>query len=308
MTPLIVLRPSSTRCFALLFAALPAALTAAAPKIAPIPKGVPPGVWVRDGYRLTVAVEDLKIARFLALGPDGTLYVSVPREGRIVACRDRDGDGTYEQRTDFVAGRDPATILQGVQWHDGWLWFAQLNAISKARDTNGDGKADEVVEVIGADRLPTGARGGHSWRALLLHGGRIGLRRHHHELIAPQASHQMVGLHELPQPGGEGNEQAIAHRVAVSVIDDLEAIEIDQGQRQRLATQAGGGDATSEEGIKTATVGKFGEGIEQGKPFGPLTFEGIEEQAQEAAHRLDPLDLLVAEGAASHQGDGEHGR
>ncbi len=161
------------RLSALLLAALPAALSAAAPKVAPIPKGVPPGVWVREGYRLTVAVEDLKIARFLALGPDGTLYVSVPREGRIVACRDRDGDGTYEERTDFVAGRDPATILQGVQWHDGWLWFAQLNAISRARDTNGDGKADEVVEVIGADRLPTGARGGHMWRALLLHGGRI---------------------------------------------------------------------------------------------------------------------------------------
>ena len=73
------MRTPLLRLSALLLAALPAALSAAAPKVAPIPKGVPPGVWVREGYRLTVAVEDLKIARFLALGPEGTLYVSVPR-------------------------------------------------------------------------------------------------------------------------------------------------------------------------------------------------------------------------------------
>ena len=135
--------------------------------------GVPPGVWVRPGFTLSVAVEGLKTARFLAFGPDGALYVSIPKEGRIVACRDRDGDGVYETRTDFVRGKEANTILQGVQWHDGWLWFAQLNAISKARDTNGDGQADEEVQVIGPDALPTGARGGHMWRALLIHDGRI---------------------------------------------------------------------------------------------------------------------------------------
>jgi glucose/arabinose dehydrogenase len=134
---------------------------------------VPPGVWVREGYALTVAVDGIKTPRFLAMGPNNTLYVSVPKEGRIMACRDADGDGTYEASSPFIAGKVPNTILQGVQWHDGWLWFAQLNAISKARDTNGDGKADEEVQVLGAEQLPTGARGGHMWRALLIHKGRI---------------------------------------------------------------------------------------------------------------------------------------
>jgi glucose/arabinose dehydrogenase len=134
---------------------------------------VPAGVWVRPGYALSVAVEGIKIPRFLAIGADNTLFVSVPKEGKIVACRDKDGDGTYETQTPFVTGKEPNTILQGMQWHDGWLWFAQLNAISKARDTDGDGKADEVVQVLGAEQLPTGARGGHMWRALLIHQGRI---------------------------------------------------------------------------------------------------------------------------------------
>lgn len=134
---------------------------------------VPAGVWVREGYALSVAVDGIKIPRFLAIGPDHTLYVSVPKEGKIVACRDADGDGRYETQTPFVAGKPPPSILQGMQWHDGWLWFAQLNSVTKARDTNGDGKADEEVQVLGPEQLPTGARGGHMWRALLIHQGRI---------------------------------------------------------------------------------------------------------------------------------------
>jgi glucose/arabinose dehydrogenase len=134
---------------------------------------IPEGIWVRDGYQLTVAVDAIKTPRFLAYGPGNTLFVSVPKEGRIMAGKDTDGDGKYETLTPFVEGKDPGTILQGMQWHDGWLWFAQLNAISKARDTNGDGKADEEIQVLGPDQLPTGSRGGHMWRALLIHKGRI---------------------------------------------------------------------------------------------------------------------------------------
>ena len=134
---------------------------------------VPAGVWVRPGYALSIAVDGIKTPRFLAVGPDNTLFVSVPKEGKIVACRDKGGDGVYETQTPFVTGKESNTILQGMQWHDGWLWFAQLNAISRGRDTNGDGKADEVEQVIGPDKLPTGARGGHMWRALLIHNGRI---------------------------------------------------------------------------------------------------------------------------------------
>ena len=40
----------------------------------------------------------------------------------------------------------------------------------------------------------------------LLHRHRIAVRHHHHELISPQASHQMVGLCQLLQPGGQGDQ------------------------------------------------------------------------------------------------------
>lgn len=134
---------------------------------------VPDGVWVRDGYKLTVAVDTLKSPRFLAYGPDKTLYVSVPKEGKVYACKDSDGNGSYETVNAFIEGLDSKMIPQGIQWHDGDLWLAQLDAVTKHRDTDGDGKADKVVDVLGPEDIPTGKKSGHSWRALLIHGGKI---------------------------------------------------------------------------------------------------------------------------------------
>jgi glucose/arabinose dehydrogenase len=135
--------------------------------------GVPEGVWVRPGYELTVAVDEIKAPRFLQFGKDGELYVSVPSQGKIYLCKDTDGDGRFTKVTTFIEGKNPKTVLQGMQYHDGWLWFAQVESVSKARDTNGDGKADEEVPVLGPDKLPMGKEGGHMWRALLIHNGRI---------------------------------------------------------------------------------------------------------------------------------------
>jgi glucose/arabinose dehydrogenase len=133
---------------------------------------VPAGVWVRPGFKLTVAEATLKGQRFLAFDAKEMLYVSVPREGKIYSCRDKDGDGAYETVSAFVEGHDPKNILQGMQWHEEWLWFSETSAIYKCRDADGDGKADEKVKVIGEDKLPISG-GGHKWRALLIHKGRI---------------------------------------------------------------------------------------------------------------------------------------
>src|SRR5688572_5258235 len=133
---------------------------------------VPNGVWVRPGFKLAVAESTIKAPRFLENGPNGTLYVSVPSQGRIKACLDKDKDGTYETVTDYIEGHESKQILQGMQWHDGWLWFAEVSAIYKSRDKNGDGKADEKIKVIGEDQLPV-TGGGHRWRALLIHKDRI---------------------------------------------------------------------------------------------------------------------------------------
>jgi len=124
-------------------------------------RDVPEGVEVRAGFELTVVQSELRRPRFLELGPDGTLYVSLPRAGEIKACRDADGDGYYESVTTFVKGYRTA---HGMQWHDGELWFTQSGAIHRAKDADGDHVADEVATVL--DGLPSG---GHWWRPILIH-------------------------------------------------------------------------------------------------------------------------------------------
>lgn len=118
------------------------------------------GFWVRPGYRLT-KVAEIDEARFIEFGENGTLYLSRPRNGDIVTLRP-EGE-RYVKKATFVSGHP---TVQGLSWQGGWLWFAESQALFRARDTNGDGKADEVVTVIERGKLPGGS--GHFWRSLLV--------------------------------------------------------------------------------------------------------------------------------------------
>ncbi len=120
---------------------------------------------VRPGYKVLLAADDIRGARFLEFDPQGTLYVSIPTDGSILALRDANGDGVFqvEERKQFVTGYK---TVHGLCWQDGWLWFSQTGAIHRARDTNADGKADEIETIIPQGRLPSG--GGHWWRSLLV--------------------------------------------------------------------------------------------------------------------------------------------
>ncbi len=124
-----------------------------------------PNFKVRPGYRVTTATPRLDEARFLEMGDDGTLYVSQPRRGRIVSLKDADGDGVYEKQAVFVEGHPSA---HGMDFADGWLWFtkAQDGSAHRARDTDGDGRADEIEVVLPPGSVPAG--GGHPYRAILV--------------------------------------------------------------------------------------------------------------------------------------------
>jgi glucose/arabinose dehydrogenase len=122
-----------------------------------------PDFWIRPGYRVTLAADKLPEARFMEFDDKGTLYLSQPGAGSITTLIDKDKDGTYEILGKFITNKKTA---HGMCWHDGWLYFTQSGAIHKARDTNGDGVADEVQTIIPEDSLPRG--GGHWWRSILV--------------------------------------------------------------------------------------------------------------------------------------------
>ncbi len=128
---------------------------------------------VRPGYELTVAVDDHKAARFLEFDDAGRLYVSRPyvtRPGRrsadigdITVFSTPDGRGLYAARSTFLEG---PVQLHGLCWHGGWMWYSTSGGIHKARDTDGDGRADERVTVVAEGDLPSG--GAHWWRSILV--------------------------------------------------------------------------------------------------------------------------------------------
>jgi len=119
---------------------------------------------VRKGFAVTVAVDSLPRARFLEMDDSETLYISRPGSGDITALRDVDGDGLYESRGTFVSGYPQ---VHGMCFSQGWLWFSQPGTLNKAKDTNADGVADEVIQVMGEGEIPGGEKG-HWWRSLLV--------------------------------------------------------------------------------------------------------------------------------------------
>ena len=127
-----------------------------------------PEIWVRNGFILEIVLEEVKNPRFLQLDREGTLYISQPSKGVITSCKDRDNDGYYETLETYVENHKS---VHGMHWKDGWLWFAETGAIFKSRDTNNDGIADEVVEIIKKGEIPS--KGGHWWRPVLIHKDRI---------------------------------------------------------------------------------------------------------------------------------------
>lgn len=118
-----------------------------------------PAFQVRPGYKVELVAEKVGETRFLEFNDKGDLYVSQPRAGTIATLRQE--NGTWKKVADFTTGKRTA---HGLHFFDGWLWFTQSGAVWKARDTNGDGKADEEVKVT--DALPSG--GGHWWRPILV--------------------------------------------------------------------------------------------------------------------------------------------
>lgn len=147
------------------FSSLSLALAFAATSLA---VDIDPRIYVRDGYTLSVALE-LDKARFMERSPDGVLFVSRPTESDIMSFKDTDGDGVYEPLGTFVSKHE---WVHALEWHDGWLWFATPGTIHRAQDTNGDGVADEVVQILDESTLP-GGREGHWWRSLMIFEDRI---------------------------------------------------------------------------------------------------------------------------------------
>ncbi|MDQ2689002.1 MAG: sorbosone dehydrogenase family protein [Chloroflexota bacterium] len=118
-----------------------------------------------DGYRASVFADGLSGPRFMAVAPDGTLFVAERGADRIVALPDADGDGVADDVVEVGSGYGNAHDIEFTD--DGALLVAGEEALYRVTL---DGWTDAGRDVV-VDGLPLG---GHSSKTVeVLPGGEL---------------------------------------------------------------------------------------------------------------------------------------
>ena len=98
-------------------------------------------------------------ARAMAVGPDGAVYVTLPRRGEIVRLVDANNDGVAESQDIAVSGLNRP---HGMAFRDGWFYIANTDGVVRLR-LGADGKASGTLEKLN----DYSAMGGHWTRSIL---------------------------------------------------------------------------------------------------------------------------------------------
>src|SRR5437667_1416981 len=112
----------------------------------------PPPIVVPSGFRVEIVADGLGAPRMLAQDASGTLLVSIPSEGRVVAL-----PASPRPRT-------PVTVAAGLQLphglivRDGHLWVGETGRVLRFRYDGATHRATEPVVIV--PDLPPGA---HHW-------------------------------------------------------------------------------------------------------------------------------------------------
>ena len=137
---------------------LAAALAVAACASARVPEDPAPHLAVPRGFAVNTYAEGLQGARFMAVGPDGAIYLTLTRSGRVVALPDANRDGRADRVVTVAEGLD---LPHGIAFHDGALYVAETGRVIRYPGYRG-GRAGRPEVVVG--HLPAG--GGHFTRTI----------------------------------------------------------------------------------------------------------------------------------------------
>jgi glucose/arabinose dehydrogenase len=96
------------------------------------------------GFAVSVFATGLTSARFLAVAPDGDVFLSERLGSKITLLRDSKGRGVADQRFTFAEGlKNPS----GVAVHDGFVYISDQNAIWRTPYVAGATKAGKLERV-----------------------------------------------------------------------------------------------------------------------------------------------------------------
>ncbi|GIV96447.1 MAG: L-sorbosone dehydrogenase [Herpetosiphonaceae bacterium] len=117
-------------------------------------------IQVPPGFTVSVYADGLDRPRFMAVGPDGTVYVAERGAGRVVALPDDDGDGSADQYITVAEGLDNPSSLA---FYDHLLYVGETTRVTRF-GLGADRVATERVVIV--PDLPAG--GNHTTRTVLI--------------------------------------------------------------------------------------------------------------------------------------------
>lgn len=118
------------------------------------------GLFLPQGFTIAPFAEGLNGPRMLAIGPDGSLYVTERGAGRVLALPDADGDGRVDQ---LVVAAENLTAPSGLAFYqDGSLYVAEPDGVKRFSERSPQGVYINPQAIISG--IPTS---GHNTRTLL---------------------------------------------------------------------------------------------------------------------------------------------
>ncbi len=137
---------------------LPVAMTLAALPIAcnAQPNTAPPDIRLPDGFSIEVFADNVPNARSLALGSEGTVFVSTRSDGRVFAIRS-DETGARE----VIALAEDLRTPNGIDYHNGDLYVAETERLLRFPAIESNLQESAPFEVV--DESFPGERH-HGWR------------------------------------------------------------------------------------------------------------------------------------------------
>ena len=108
------------------------------------------GVKLPEGFKIEEYAGGMDKPRFMALSPDGVLFVSDMGDGAVIALSDGNGDGRADNVKKFITGlKRPNSIA----FHDGYIYVGETDKIVRFKYDGAD-KPPGKKEVLIKD-LPT---------------------------------------------------------------------------------------------------------------------------------------------------------
>lgn len=122
----------------------------------PRPAGTMPEV--AKGFAVSIFAEKLSSARWMAVAPNGDVFLAEPTDnaGKITVLRDTNGDGKADARFTFLSSG--IAYPHGLAFHDGYLYVGGLKAIWRFAYKDGQtvaGTPEKVTTKV-ADLRPKG--------------------------------------------------------------------------------------------------------------------------------------------------------